>query len=206
MTNIVIDLSKLVTSDLTVYEYCLAYLIYHKDENGIVLLMAALHEEFTIPPITALEQKEYIIVTDSTKLSGYEARQKLNELFIETTVKEKIEDIDRFVQDFRLLFKATKKPGAMGDPNACKEKLIRFLKKYPKYSKEQIMNAAKTYIMSQGRDNYRFLQQADYFISKQEQTSRIERSRLLTLLEEGTQGVLPLDSGIVSDNDYTQMG
>ena len=188
--NIVINLGKLKKAGLTVQEYCLAYLIYKKDYDSIALLAEAFEynntdKKLAILPVYTLQQKEFIIITDPMKATGFEVRQKFIDIIQDVDITNKVEDVDNWIDTFRSLFKATKKVGAMGDRNACSDKMKRFLKKNPKYTKDQILIAAIKYINSEANNaSYRYLQQADYFIYKQENSSKIERSRLLTFLEE----------------------
>lgn len=87
--------------------------------------------------------------------------------------------LDEFVDEYRLLWKGLKS-GSMGSPNTCKDKLIRWMKENPNYSKEDILKAAKIYINS--LDNYQYLQQADYFIYKKD--GKEESSRLSAFIDE----------------------
>ena len=89
------------------------------------------------------------------------------------------EDIDEFIDNYRLLWKGLKS-GSMGSPNACKDKIIRWMKDNPKYSKEDILKAARIYIQS--LNNYQYLQAADYFIYKKD--GREESSRLSAFIDE----------------------
>ena len=124
------------------------------------------------------------VITFNNDKLAVEKRIKFNELF---SIKDtKLVD-DAFFKEYRNLFKETNKPGAMGDPNAVREKLEKFMVKNPQYSKAQILEATKRYISTQA-PAYRFLQQADYFIYKQSPNSKIDQSRLLTFIEDTSQG------------------
>jgi len=86
---------------------------------------------------------------------------------------------DKFIEDYRNLWKGLK-VGSMGSPNACKEKMERWMKENPNYSKEDIIKAAKIYINS--LNNYQYLQAAHYFIYKKD--GKEEDSRLSAFIEE----------------------
>lgn len=92
-------------------------------------------------------------------------------------VKSEVKDN---VQKYRDVFKGLK-PGSMGDPKACKEKLERWMKENPEYDIKDIINAAEAYIES--LNDYTYLQRADYFIYKQER-NRSEVSRLSSFIGE----------------------
>lgn len=88
-------------------------------------------------------------------------------------------EIDKFVTNFRNLWKGLK-PGAMGSQSGCKGKLIRWMQTNPDYSKDDIIKAAKTYLKS--LNDYRYLQNADYFIFKRDLHG--ESSRLSAFIDE----------------------
>ncbi len=88
-------------------------------------------------------------------------------------------DLDVLAKEYRMLWKGLK-PGSMGSEQGCKEKLFRWMKNNPDYSKEDIIKAAKIYINS--LDNYTFLQQADYFIYKKD--AHGESSRLSAFIDD----------------------
>jgi hypothetical protein len=89
------------------------------------------------------------------------------------------EGFDEFIEEYRNLWKGLK-VGSMGSPNACREKMERWMKENPNYSKEDILKAAKIYINS--LNNYQYLQAAHYFIYKKD--GKEEDSRLSAFIEE----------------------
>jgi hypothetical protein len=89
------------------------------------------------------------------------------------------EGFDEFIEEYRNLWKGLK-VGSMGSLNACKEKMERWMKENPNYSKEDIIKAAKIYINS--LNNYQYLQAAHYFIYKKD--GKEEDSRLSAFIEE----------------------
>ena len=89
------------------------------------------------------------------------------------------EGFDEFIEEYRNLWKGLK-VGSMGSPIACKEKMERWMKENPNYSKEDILKAARIYINS--LNNYQYLQAAHYFIYKKD--GKEEDSRLSAFIEE----------------------
>lgn len=89
------------------------------------------------------------------------------------------EGFDEFIEDYRNLWKGLK-PGSMGSPSACREKMLRWRQENPNYSKSDILKAAKIYINS--LNNYQYLQAAHYFIYKKD--GKEEDSRLSAFIEE----------------------
>ena len=84
------------------------------------------------------------------------------------------------VKEFRAIWSGLK-PGSMGDPKACKVKLIKWMKENPEYDFDEILDASRAYIGS--LDNYNYLQRADYFIYKQE-SNKTNVSRLSSFIGE----------------------
>lgn len=88
------------------------------------------------------------------------------------------------IQKYRDVFKGYR-VGSMGDKKACKSKMDKWLKDNEEYSFEQVIEAAEYYIKSLQND-YKYLQQADYFIMKDKQ------SRLSAIIDD-----------VVGDNTMT---
>jgi len=89
------------------------------------------------------------------------------------------EELDGFIDDYRQLWKG-RKPGSMGSDLGCKEKMSRWMKENPTFSKNDILKAAKLYLNN--LDNNVYLQRADYFIFKKDKFG--ESSQLSAFIEE----------------------
>lgn len=92
--------------------------------------------------------------------------------------------VDERLQEFRDVWRGLK-PGSMGDPKACRAKLIKWLDENQDYDMDDVINAAKAYINSMS--NYNYLQRADYFIYKQE-ADKTTSSRLSAYIDESPSG------------------
>lgn len=86
----------------------------------------------------------------------------LPKLTNEQTKDIKVED---WIDEYRSKFKG-KKPGAMGDRSACIVKMKELFVRRPDLTKEVVMAATDKYIQSESINRYKYLMQADYFISK----------------------------------------
>lgn len=113
------------------------------------------------------------------KLTAYseDALEKLN---APQEIKSTDVDITKWVEEFRSLFDGLKL-GSMGSKSACLKKMKLFHQKNPDVTLGEILEATKAYIESL-RGDYRYLQQADYFIQKH------DGSRLETWIEEVKKG------------------
>lgn len=88
---------------------------------------------------------------------------------------------EEWINEYRDIFKG-KRDGSMGSKGACIKKMDRFMAAHPEYDKEHILKATRRYIASLKND-FRFIQQADYFISKEDH-NKIVTSRLENFCEE----------------------
>lgn len=89
------------------------------------------------------------------------------------------------IDKYRALFSKQKKGtvglrhGSLGDKQACVDKLIKWFKKTRfKYSWQEVLRATEYYVSLQKNSNYQYLQNADYFIYKN------NRSNLSVYIEE----------------------
>lgn len=88
---------------------------------------------------------------------------------------------DEKITEYRELWRGLK-PGSMGSLQSCKDKMKRWMESNPEYTFDNIINAAKLYLRTEGM-SLRFLQRADYFIYKQE-NNREESSRLSAFIDD----------------------
>jgi len=113
---------------------------------------------------------------------------------VETSLNEKIQEIEKWVIDvYRPMFKNLKQ-GSMGDRYGCIQKMALFMIVHPEYSTDDIITATKAYIQSFNSD-HTYMMQADYFIFKQvrHQNKEMITSKLLTWLEDGPEQYVSKD-------------
>ena len=100
------------------------------------------------------------------------------ELTVSTTVYEilglprrGIRDIESIAIQYRDLWPAGIKSGGYyvkSGISTISGKLRKFLKSFPQYSPEDVLNATRRYVGESRRDNYQFMKTAEYFIYKDE--------------------------------------
>jgi len=95
----------------------------------------------------------------------------MNITYCTSILKKPEEEVEKWIDDFRGIFHGLKL-GAMGGKASCVKKMRNFFRKNPDITKEDVIKATKAYIDSLGGD-YRYLQQADYFILKND-NSKLE--------------------------------
>jgi hypothetical protein len=88
------------------------------------------------------------------------------------------EELDVTVNSIREKFQGIK-PYSMGDKHDLKKKLTRFLREYPQYNQDSILEAVDYYLANTPEI---YIRRANYFIYKQ--VGRSERSDLLRCLSE----------------------
>lgn len=137
-----------------------------KEENEIKSIKYILREKSKVLIENSFTDKKVSVKKDSIK-------KKLSQRFINDAVEEGIEE-------YRNSWKGLK-PGSMGSPKNCKDKLKRWMLENPEYTFDDILKAVSIYI-NQFNGDYRFLQQADYFIFKKD--GKEESSRLSAFIDE----------------------
>jgi hypothetical protein len=180
----ILDTNILAENDLSITEYITLLNVHNKDIvwNDVDMLDALQEKQFI--KIIKEEDEKYIIIREKGKILidflTIEALRSIKSKRVVNKSSRMINsDIEDFIEDFRELWKGLK-PGSRGSLSAVKEKMSRWMKDNPEYSKEQILNAAKVYINS--LDNYQYLQQCDYFIYKKD--AKGESSRLSAFIDE----------------------
>ena len=182
----ILDLNFLKEQNLSVIEF-ITLLQLNEIDTGLQLDLDILHN---------LQEKQFVkliidkfgtntIIREKSKLlldflsiessySDYKSKK-----VVKKSTRTISEGFDKFIEEYRNLWKGLK-VGSMGSPMACKEKMLRWMKENPNYTKEDILKAAKIYINS--LNNYQYLQAAHYFIYKKD--GKEEDSRLSAFIEE----------------------
>ena len=182
----ILDLNFLKEQNLSIIEF-VTLLQLNEIDTGLQLDLDILHN---------LQEKQFVkliidkfgtntIIREKSKLlldflsiessySDYKSKK-----VVKKSTRIISEGFDEFIEDYRNLWKGLK-VGSMGSPNACKEKMLRWMGENPNYTKEDILKAAKIYINS--LNNYQYLQAAHYFIYKKD--GKEEDSRLSAFIEE----------------------
>lgn len=135
-----------------------------------------------------LREKGKVVLEKIVNIQTKDVGTKL--IIKDISQKDIIEDFNNLVNDYRYKFKNLR-VGSMGNPDAVKTKLKRWMKTNPEVTRSEILKATTAYIESLNGD-YRFLQRADYFIYKQN-LRKEEVSRLSLFIEEGRKDVVNSD-------------
>lgn len=187
MKSLILNSKVLEEIDVSVIEFLYLYYLYSKNNFGL---------DFDEIDVEELEEKKLVKrITKHKTILRQQSIELIEFSLIEADIsfkkrKKKIARsaraitsmIEDFVDEYRELWRG-RKAGSMGSRTACVQKLTRWIKENPQIQKEQIMQAAKLYLDTEGR-NSTYLQRADYFIYKQEGSSKIENSRLSAYIDD----------------------
>lgn len=161
-----VDLSR-KPDDITVMEFLLISFYNHLETHNIEELA------ITDSSLVKMEEAGYIkVVEDENDTYVIDIRAKGLEFEAQEVEHSESEDILDWIEEYRNLFKERfNRTGIKGSKSACQTKMKSFLKANPKVTKEDVLAATTLYLDS--LDDYKYMQNADYFIRKNNQ-SRLE--------------------------------
>jgi hypothetical protein len=180
---IILDENLLIEQNLSIDEFLTILALDEKLNYQPKLELLEVLQEKQFLKIIKNETDEKIILREKSKLLielvNIDRVCSTNKKVIKKSDRLVKEEVNSFIREFRLKWKGLKS-GSMGDPKACYEKMCRWMRENPEYTKDQIMKAADIYINT--IDSLKYLQRADYFIYKKEGTD--EHSRLSAFIDE----------------------
>lgn len=120
------------------------------------------------------------------KLTNLELTDKGTGILLDKVQVVKKKAID-WIDEYRKLFKGIK-PQSMGDRKACEDNMRWFLNRYPNFTKEQIIQAAKKHIADNSAKP-QYTRRADYFIKKQDANRNVVSDLLMYLENEDIDNI-----------------
>lgn len=157
-----INLKKIIQSKLSLYQALLLQSIAEKNQEDFNLIMdisefkplrSNLKEVFIPLQINGWLK---ILTPNYNDVNSFEVRQRYIEIFGKIVDESSLND---WLDEWRKLFPIHKK----GDRNGCFEKMKQFLKKYPKTTKEEILQATNNYL---NKTDFQYIMEAHYFVEK----------------------------------------
>lgn len=159
-----IDLEKLIEKQMSPQLYC--------------YLLAKYRGWYYPFPIS---EQELVWAEEQGYIKGYIATKDLNQFAIRgeflkiAKIDKRADEINSWIQEWCDLFPENLKNGAgmpiKSDVQTCKRKMLWFFKEYKQYTKEDIFEVTKMYLMERKKKNYEYLITSDYFINKDKKTS-----------------------------------
>ena len=180
MAELHINLTTLFNSSLTGTQYILLLLLHKKEYKAVEKLVIrefGYSDTYHGEIYYLLEEEGWIKINGSKLPQDIEVRGK----FLELLSEKEAGNSESWIDEYRDLFRNTRS-GKMGDKTACIRNMDRLLAANPQYNKEDILKATRHYIRT--CNDYNYLTQADYFISKTDTKTGNVVSKILTYLEE----------------------
>lgn len=200
LKDIIINYSSWKSTGLPFTNYVVLWLLHNKEykqTSEFVTHLFGIEDSYLGEAYDILEQDGWLKINGDHIPDDIVVRQKFIDCLIANITGNITDDIELWIDEYRGVFKG-KRIGSMGDRESCIDKMHKFLTKYPDYTKEQIIKATELYVATQG-PHYTYLQQADYFIFKKEEGTKVIKSRLAGHLEETASGE------IVMPGDFAKM-
>lgn len=167
--QVTIKTRSLLKTDLNPSEYFLLYHIVKKSKYFNVFMS----EDYYRGILKDLKGKGYVFVAGEisaeTSSSDIIIKSRSNKLFNRRTKESLKKEVKEWIHEYRDLFpKGLNNQGYpyKGDRKGCIDKMAKFMVDYPSFSKEQILNATRSYIAKKARDNYNYMHLAHNFIIK----------------------------------------
>ena len=170
MVKLEIDLSLCLKLNITPNQYTIAYLLHNGHIEDLEIFRENIYRNdlFFKEDIINLVNKRYIKEDiDFVKTNGLRNCNIQN--IFESTKTKYDESWDEFVDKFRDEFPSGIISGGQyirSSKKDCSKKLAKFVKDYPQYTREMILEATKAYIKRCSLQGYKYMKLATYFISK----------------------------------------
>lgn len=177
-----VDLNKLIASTITIQNYLFLQIVYHQNYNALkdYKSITDFYSKDDILFLMSIGLLKFIKEDVGFYLYNLETTEEFESKFIKNNEKlnykqpvERVEDKKKetgnWMEDWYALFPRGIKNGIYpikGDKKGCFSKLTRFRRDYPEFTIAEIMEATKDYINQSRLKNYAFMQQAHFFVMK----------------------------------------
>lgn len=170
-----IDLEKLMDYKVSIQQYMFLQFIYQQQQGMFDTYLSIFDKFFDKDNLDILVYQGYL------KLNKEELGYRFTNLmitdkfiadfiekpFVSKIAKEKVEDwIDEWYELWPRGVKSGGNTLVRSDKNGCLNKMKKFVKTNPSYSKEIILRATKNYLNHLRMNNWSYIQAAHYYIFK----------------------------------------
>lgn len=152
------------------------------DPNKIIILLLIFIYQINLP-VTSEDRMLVSHYLNRNQDGSFSCKYKIFDFEPDPKKKIFIDHIE-IAEEIRNRFKGLKAL-SMGDKNDCIKKMQRFLKEYPEYSREEILEATDRYIET---TPIKFIRRANYFIYKHTDKGE-EISTLAMMLQEMNENI-----------------
>lgn len=169
-----IDIEKLIDNSMPLNQYFLCQMIYLQDSKSLNYYIEQFGTFVSKQDFDKLVENEYLGMHSITKgyvFSNFYITRKFINQFIEKEAKSKL--VQDCVEDwidlwFNLFPRGVKSGGYLvrSDKNGCLNKMKKFVKNNPLFTRDIILKATNDYIDYMRMKNYAYMSLAHYFINK----------------------------------------
>ncbi len=163
--NINVDLSQVTCNNITLNQFLFLLFLHNNERTELSAYMTIFPKCFTKEDVDNMIEQGFLVSTE-------EGEQKYMLKNLNTTNKFHIfvpPKVDDWIDEWYNLWPQGIKSGGYyvkSDKTGCKNKLIRFMRNNPEFSKSIIIQATQNYIQEQELQGYRYMRMAPYFIEK----------------------------------------
>lgn len=185
----IIDLKsyeKLLKTELTPNQHFI-YLIIKEGNKDLFLSFCAVERTDKIKHDLSILWNKGYIDNKSEEVNTFE----FEKLYIANSINSDDEELKFYKMLYNMFPKGVTSGGTpvrSGEAEFIK-KLVQFVKRYPQFSKEVISKATNDYLADRKRNNWQFVMQAGYFVSKK--LDGVEKSTLASWCENASNGSEP---------------
>jgi len=169
-----VDVERLVDYGMPLNQYLLCQIIYQQNDKILTFYMEQFGKFVTVDDFNKLLIDEYLGMHDSKRgfvFSNLFITKNFINRFIEKPTVSKVngECVEDWIDIWYNLFpKGVKSGGYLvrSDKHGCTNKMKKFIKKYPEFTKDIILKATYDYLQYYRMKNWNFVSLAHYFIEK----------------------------------------
>lgn len=196
-----VDIDKLIEDSINLNQFLLCQFIYLQESKLLNNYINQFNKFVTKADFDLLVDKGYLGMHQKDVYSFTNAfvTKKFINRFIEKPSKSKLEkeSVEDWIDGWYNLFpKGVKSGGYLVRSSRidCINKMVKFVKKYPQYSKDIILKATADYIDYYRLNNWKYMSLAHYFISKNDVSALASAcDNILEKIESGKEVDLSVD-------------
>lgn len=203
-----VDIERLIDYGIPLNQYFLCQLVYQQEHKTLNFYMEQFDKFLTAKDFDSLVDKGYLGRHTDGKyvFSNYYITKKFIDIFVEKPVASKVvgEQVEDWIDDWYDLWpKGIRSGGYLvrSDKNGCITKMKKFVKNYPKFTKEIILKATSDYLSYYRMKNWAYVSLAHFFIIK-DGVSRLASS-CENILDKIEDGKIDLSMNETVEDDWT---
>lgn len=182
-----VDIDKLIQFDISISHYLFLQFVYYQNYELLEKYIDTNHKFFNKDDIDYLMSIELLsfINDESYLLSNLKVTDKFIDIFMEKEAEVKstsVSKVEEWIDEWYDLWPKGIKSGGYpvrSGVKGCLIKMKKFLQENKQYDKDIIMKATKDYVNNCRLNNYKFMQLAHYYISKNNMSTLVANCELI---------------------------